>query len=334
MIDIIGKKVKETLALNQQLRKKYGEKAFFFSLVRHINTSPNAKVYLVGFDIEDALPLFFVKIARYDSGNFFLTKTHENLVWLKSHPDLQALRSSFPQPIFCRQIQNRYVQVESYLDGASSREFIMKYGPAKWAALANNWLIDFHQRTAKKVSLTAQLIDEVFLHSLHSVSTLFDKDLKVLEFLKEIEMKWKEQIGVQFSLVCTHNNFSLRNIKINGDELRVFDWENAQPQGLPFLDLIHLFFSYSLFLTNNNFAESLKWIFQGRIEKDFAGHLQSYQKALGLKTDYIQLLLIQFLLFKLLNVRSYRSDLLKVLGEIARGKVSWKKNFVLCAKNC
>jgi len=321
MIDILASEIKQSLDLIPELKEHYRDKNLFLGLIRHINSAPNAKVYLVVFDEASTLPLFFVKVARFDSGNSFLRRTHDNLLWVKDSRELKDLRSSFPYPVLCKSINNHYVQVESYLDGEPIRSLIEQKGAERFSEVATDWLIDFHRKTSNQVILNEELIEQLFLSPLRSVRALIGNDQRFAQFFREMQLQANRKIGLKTSLVFAHNNFSLKNIKIKNDRIMVIDWENAQRLGLPFLDLVHLVFSYQLSQNKNNFAGALRSIFNGQIDKNFTGDLHRYIKVFNLDDEYIRFLLIQFLFSKLLNVRSYRDDLLKVMSDIATGRI-------------
>jgi hypothetical protein len=98
-------------------------------------------------------------------------------------------------------------------------------------------------------------------------------------------------------LVCEQRDFSPWNILLtpNGD-LAVLDWESAEPQGLPALDLIYCLTYFAFFL--DGAADEVSFLKSYHIGKDprsFTGSinaacLQRYVKTLGLSTSYLRAL--------------------------------------------
>lgn len=195
-----------------------------------------------------------------------------------------------PQVIFCQRINNLLALGETVLTG---EPLFIRLHPGNYRELAlqaANWQTGlagegFAQPPANWWSrLVAPVLDDF---SRHFGPALTAKDLEKTQQILS-------QLG-PLPLVVEQRDFSPWNILLaHNEELVVLDWESAELEGLPGLDLIYFLTYLGFFLEGAMESGGFRQVYRSllnpvtRVGKVFAESLEFYSRRLGLKLEVLR----------------------------------------------
>lgn len=195
------------------------------------------------------IPSYFLKVSR-DPSYFYLQQEFKNLSQI--YDKLSSCKATVPKPIFFKKVKRFVIMAETVLSGKrfDRNLFFLPDTRRKKKAtriffnLSGEWLQKFHQETQSN----EKIIDDEFIENwaVSKISTLFKKYASELEDVKDsiygLIKQMKLLRGTKIPIVSVHGDFDHWNILMDKNSVRVIDWEDCYPQGLPFIDL----FSFSL----------------------------------------------------------------------------------------
>lgn len=118
-----------------------------------------------------------------------------------------------------------------------------------------------------------------------------------------VEKVLNDLIKIDFNLILVHNDFVKYNLRTRGNKLVVFDWEFAQKEGLPFIDLFHFLFQGYYQIKKISADKIIKNIFNKN-----EPFITKYASALKIHTQYIKSFFVIYLVEKLLFDAHNRTD--------------------------
>lgn len=243
----------------------------------------------------DQAPVFVAKIPRLpDETN----RLEREVACLNS---VQGLRDggfdSIPRLISYEDWGGTRILIETALPGQPMSPAIVRQDPEGCTESVIAWLeaVQSKSRTSNKED--KDYFQRLIIQPLEVLKTacsaspedgvLLKKHLTLVDSLKEVD----------FSLVFEHGDLSSPNILIGQDaEIKVVDWELAEPKGLPAVDLF-FFLSYIAFAKlnasdNQAYLKAFEDAFFG--DKAWAkDHIQQYAKKMGLSNELLKPLFLQ-----------------------------------------
>jgi hypothetical protein len=150
--------------------------------------------------------------------------------------------SGVPRVLFCREVGGVLTLGETVVSGQPLHLLLKTRGYPALAHAATDWLIGLagQPRTSPRSVWWDRLVASVlvdFTASFGGVArpAMLDETVRALERLDGLP------------LVCEHRDFSPWNVLMRpSGDLAVLDWESAEPEGLPLLDLVY-FLTYLAF---------------------------------------------------------------------------------------
>lgn len=235
------------------------------------------KIVRVVFEDRTEQPSAVIKSSRVAESQAGLLREMNVLNTLAAFkPDIQGV----PRVLFCREHCNSVSVGETVLTGVPVYSVLNQSNLHDIARRATEWLTELPRtpRPVPKAHWWDRLIEPV-LGDFHASFTrvldegMFDETRAILESLGDL------------SLVCEQRDFSPWNVHIaTSGELFVLDWESAELEGLPALDLIY-FLTYLCFfhdgaLESGHIVESYRNMLNpttqhGRAWSECVGHYLS-----------------------------------------------------------
>ena len=146
--------------------------------------------------------------------------------------------------------------LESALTGYAMRPVIVRQRPRECREAAIGWLIDLHQASSQRDHDSAVSFKQLVEVRLNRFERVFPLSVEEKQLIAETRRLTHPLQSLEFPLVFEHGDFSSPNIlMLLSGEVGVVDWELAEPQGLPAVDLF-FFLSYLAFVRNR--AETLE----------------------------------------------------------------------------
>ncbi len=194
---------------------------------------------------ESAEPLLVAKVPRLPGDHARLDREASNL------RVAQAARvsgfDSIPRVIAYEEYHNHKLLIETALRGAPMKPALVRRRPKQCVEAGLAWLLDFHSATARANHEVrdwyATLIEQP-LRNFQSLLPPMAEELGLLEEVLTLAEKLREQ---PLPLVLAHEDLSHPNLLFSTEgQAHVVDWELAEPDGLPALDLF-FFLTYIAF---------------------------------------------------------------------------------------
>ncbi|HHX40684.1 MAG TPA: methyltransferase domain-containing protein [Armatimonadetes bacterium] len=216
-----------------------------------------ARAHFIAIDPTTARPRFLVKVARDAGASGVIDREFRMLTTLREALTSE-MRATIPEALARFTVHGHPASAQSYLEGrhlaALLAETPRRHRPEAAADLlghATIWLSRFHRETARDVTLTRDLLDELLLSDLARVletCAFTDQARSLLASLKEDALRL---VGQRIPLVCEHRDFWAKNILMDGTTIRVVDWDLAASDRLPLGDLFELIHSLAFILTGD-----------------------------------------------------------------------------------
>jgi hypothetical protein len=192
-----------------------------------------SKCVALVFAESDARPRLAIKLPRVPEAIPALAREAMNLRTLHArHPDAFP---GIPRIVFEEQRGPRTLLGETALIGTPLRAFIRRGAYRELALKATEWLAAFARRTARRASSSWQ--ERIGAPALADFSSRFGEvvDARLVRRTREL----LESLG-PLPVVAEQRDFSPWNVLMGPrGELIVLDWESAELDGLPVLDLIY-----------------------------------------------------------------------------------------------
>jgi aminoglycoside phosphotransferase (APT) family kinase protein len=201
---------------------------------------------------------------------------------------IQARRTTpmpgVPQLVFCDESATHFVLGETVLNGVPLYTQLAQPNYRTWALKATDWLIELAgtPAPASRDQWQSRIIDPILHDFQRTFGPVVDQTL------------WQETCAAfaqleTLPLVCEQRDFSPWNVLITASgELAVLDWESAELDGLPALDLIY-FLTYLAFfvagaMDSGKYIETYRqcWTEQTSIGQVNTEGLRRYCEALNL----------------------------------------------------
>jgi O-antigen/teichoic acid export membrane protein len=214
--------------------------------LHQIPTVTDMQVYFLGSP--GMIPVAVLKLARTEKGLKSAIRENEVLEELHSDPRLGGFAKLIPKLLIKGEIENQMYVVEQIIPGITAFDFFhrrMRCAHIQAEAIA--WITEFHKQTTcfKDVgpSQLIHWIDEPILtvkKSLASISALENHRLALDRLSSRLYAAFS---GRHLPVSWIHGDFFPGNILVTPDGKHVtgfVDWESAQKENLPFLDLCML----------------------------------------------------------------------------------------------
>lgn len=230
----------------------------------------------------------------------------ENLSAIYSR--LHRSRPSVPRPLGCWKVDGHLILCETALVGVplGGRTFFLPE-PVKrrriegFTRAAVEWLAGFHSETVSDSMVIDQaFVQERFCSLVERLLVRYGDALRgweaTLERLPRVAEKFH---GVELTLGAVHGDFTHANVLfLDGGGLGVVDWEDCDPQGLPFPDIFRLLLQSGVNCWERlgNPSESLRRFFlTGWGPELVSGAFSDYARCRDLDGHLLPLFLPQFI---------------------------------------
>lgn len=205
----------------------------------------------LAFTDKNSKPAFVAKIHRDRESQDRVFNERDVLNFLEKNGG--KLSSSVPRLILCEQISNRWVLVQSIIEGRPMHAVMDNDGRPGLSStvenmhIAANWLAQLHAITRDNIADASKLINKQ-INTIEEFSGLFDLSEIEKDYLNKIAVNLSVGLGdrtfVQHGDFCRHNLLITRTS--NGMKVGVIDWSDSKPAGLPLYDLFFFLATYYL----------------------------------------------------------------------------------------
>ncbi|MER3403839.1 MAG: hypothetical protein C4289_00560 [Chloroflexota bacterium] len=192
-------------------------------------------------------PALVAKVPRSPRDNPLLAREYGLIQYLRSRgsPYLQA---TLPAPLVMTAVAGHLVVIEIYLpgqvvDGLLARNRQTGTSPLRdvYLKLAADWLLRSQAETASSPTrLTEAQFDTFILRPLTELRTTAHLTESETRYLERLAQRARELARLELPLVFRHGDLRPGNLLVSHGMLKVVDWENGAPVGLPLLDLFGL----------------------------------------------------------------------------------------------
>ncbi|MDA2912734.1 aminoglycoside phosphotransferase family protein [Acidobacteriia bacterium AH_259_A11_L15] len=193
-----------------------------------------------------------MKIHRDPSEQSQVFTERNILSYLQTRSGLSA--TSVPRVILCEKITDRWVLVQSVLEGrpmvaAMTRDGRPELeGAASNLRLAADWLAQLHTATRARTAAIDSLLKQHALNTIQEFASIFDLSKSERNYLNGLGDRLDAATGggvsVQHGDFCRHNILVSRNSRRT--EVAVIDWTFSKRAGLPLHDLFFFLTTYFL----------------------------------------------------------------------------------------
>ena len=249
-------------------------------LVTGGNRTVNKAVSLI-FDEPRSRPIVAAKMARVPASAQALVKEAARLEAVRSRTNTEGV----PRLLFNKEIGRTYTIGVTAFTGSPMFMHLNRKNYRRFAIKATDWLIGLagapwpRSRDLWRSRLVQSVLDK------------FECSYGRVACYQELEKAEQAILSLtKLPLVCEQRDFSPWNILLTPKEdLAVLDWESAEPEGLPGLDLVYFLTYLAFFLDGACDEVSYKRSYRiGNDSKSFTGRLNSeclrrYGSALNLQ---------------------------------------------------
>lgn len=169
---------------------------------------------------------------------------------------------------------------------------------------ASDFLIRFHQKTAKNIIIDEKNFKKLFSRDFSRISSHVNNEYRIKIKLIEEALK-KEIIGSSFKTVWSHGDYKVENVLFNSNAdkvVGVIDWDLSRNEGLPFLDIFYLLLYKEGLVTKND----IRHIFNDRFLKMQFNPFErkvidAYMRSIQVPDKFIKPMLIMFYLHHIVH---------------------------------
>lgn len=190
-------------------------------------------------------PLFVAKVPRLPGDHLRLDKEAANLrCAFDARP---GGFDSIPRVLAYEECHGHKLLLETALRGQPLKPGLVRRNPKRSVEAGLAWLSDFHAATAHENATAFDWYYVLVERPLRTFQSMLPPLAEELGLLDDALQAAETLRAHDLPLVLSHEDFSHPNILIASDwQARVVDWELAEPQGLPGLDLF-FFLTYIAF---------------------------------------------------------------------------------------
>ncbi len=211
--------------------------------LRQIPTVTDMQVYFLGSP--GMIPVAVLKLPRTEQGMQSAFREKENMEKLHADSRLLEIRRLIPKVLIHGEVENQIYLVEQIIPGMTAHDFFRyRLRSAHIQAKAIAKITEFHRRTATTRQIGSEEIkrwvDEpiaIVQNSLANLSVLDSYQPALNRLADRLSSAFS---GCYFPLSWIHGDFAPGNILVtpDGEDITGFvDWEIAQNDSLPFVDL-------------------------------------------------------------------------------------------------
>lgn len=177
---------------------------------------------------------------------------------------------------------------------------------------AAKFITDFHKETTRAITINERNFKTLFAGEFNRLLLYIDN--KYIRKVEEIESIIKKKVvGRHFKMVWTHGDYNIENTLFDTKTWHlqgVIDWDLAQKEGLPLLDILYLLLYKSSLVTKKTIAETFKERF---IKRNFAYPekelIHKYLSLITISEEFLEPLFIMFWINHI--VKRYHDHLVK-----------------------
>lgn len=240
------------------------------------------RITLLAFESGRSAPSIVVKVSRHAAFDEATRHEHEVLVDLRSRVD-EATRLTLPEPIALLEVGRRPAVVQ---DGAPGSSALARINRARWrgnAAVRDlertaDWLISLHSQTMRsRVAPGSAGWGQHVEEPLARFVDAFGARDAVARLFQRVRDR-TTALAAELPIVLRHMDLGPWNVLVEGDDIRVIDWEVAR-DGPALTDLVYASLHWSFTAhrqsTEHVRRQHLRWLFAGAGERD-AGRSSIY----------------------------------------------------------
>ena len=210
-------------------------------------------------------PVCVVKIARTPHCNPILEHEYSALAQVRDCVS-GHLADTLPCPLHTGWLDGHFVALETFLPGRTMTAIISGSGAKSVAPagrclrLGAQWLAALHRQSARtRPPLSGRNADGCAVDLIEDLARNCTWSQRELSFLSRLQELGRGLGSASVPLVFSHGDFEPGNLLLNGDQLIVTDWQFAEADGLPLLDLLNLVLRYC-FMADGLEGISDEWI--------------------------------------------------------------------------
>ncbi len=234
-------------------------------------------------------PVLVAKVPRLAGDNSQLDREVRNLC------QVQATRlggyKSIPKVLVYEDYGGHRLLIETAVEGQPLKADFVRQNPDEAIRPVMDWIIDLHTASAKTNHLSPRWFNRVAEVPMAQIaSTLNNSEETAL--IEKMRSLVEPLSFAEFPLVFQHGDFSSPNILIDANnQIGVVDWELAEPEGLPALDMF-FFLNFVAFArhdakNNSEYLQAFQEAFFG--EDAWARpYLMQYCEGIGLNPEMLR----------------------------------------------
>ena len=274
--------------------ESYGQPDQLTSMFITPRFQASGHIIVVIFSTKSDAPLFVAKVPRIPHEIDRLDKEANCL------SRVQALRidgfDSIPRLISYEDLGGNRILVETALSGQPMKPTIVRRNPTLCTESVISWLWDLQITCRYKVENDPDWFQRLMLQPMEILRAAFSaspEDLNVLDMHLSLIQSVR---NTHFPLVFEHGDLSSPNILIGQDsKIKVVDWELAEPNGLPVIDLI-FFLTYIAFAKlsasdNKTYLKAFDNAFFGN-NAWASKYIRRFAQELGLSRNLLKILFL------------------------------------------
>lgn len=201
------------------------------------NPQNRGRITILIYEDDQKFPGYVAKIPRSIAGRQALEmeqKSIQNCITTNNFVKNQIQRYYWKDEDVC-------FIIEPYIRGRQIDSFrsIVKESPK-----VINWLIQLHQASSGPVWHKEDLIN-FYQNLLNQINQYYEISPSIGNLLLEQECRIAELEDFDTQSTVVHGDLTINNLLIDGDRVKVFDWEWVQNLGWPFIDIWFFLFSVS-----------------------------------------------------------------------------------------
>lgn len=206
-----------------------------------------ASSHVIFFVLEQSrnAPMLVAKVPRLPGDHVRLDREASNL--RTAFAARENGFDSIPRVLAYEEFHQHKLLIETSLHGAPMKPAMVQRRPKPCLEAGLTWLLEFHAASSNTNANARDWFDTLIAQPIRHFQNLLPPMAEELGWLEEV-LRLAETLRAQtFPLVLSHEDLSHPNILITEeDRVQVVDWELAEPEGLPALDLF-FFLTYLAF---------------------------------------------------------------------------------------
>lgn len=196
-------------------------------------------------------PVAVVKLARHDHAQSNLEGETATLLALQADARIGDWRRFLPQVLAAGEAEDMVYRVERMLPGTPGTSVLARQGTLpRLRAAAATTIAELHQQTASTIPIDAARLEPWIDDPTDTLLELSESRPSWAGYRPAIERMRAELreklLGRSLALSWVHGDYWPANILVTHDAgtvTGIIDWDFAEAEGLPHLDLMHLFLS-------------------------------------------------------------------------------------------